>query len=184
MTEKDIVKLFVILTAAYPRFDTFSNRDTARPVIQLWTEMLADVSPEVTETAVKKLILESPYPPTIADVRQRISEIMNPDNQMSAAEAWGEVMHAIREYGYYRTNAAMQSLSPLTRTVVQQIGWSEINMSEEPDVIRGQFRMMYEQVAKRKKQETLLPPRLKETIRQIGNGGNIKALERGITHKG
>src|SRR5690606_10640790 len=129
-------------------FDTFKNKEELRPIVDLWAEMLADIPFPVVQMAVKKLILESPYPPTIADVRKRVAEIMTPpEDQINASEAWGEVMRAIRHYGYYQEAEALASMSPRAAKVARLMGWQEICHSERPDVVRGQFLKMYETVA-------------------------------------
>jgi hypothetical protein len=184
MTEKEVVKLFVLLTAAYPRFDTFSDPEKTRPVIKLWAEMLADIPYEVVEVAVKKFILESSYPPTIAEIRKQAMEIAtSPEDKIGSAEAWGEVERAIRLYGYYNEAEALKSMSPQTAKVVKYIGWREICLSEEPGVVRGQFLKMYEQLQERERKEALLPPDLKNEIQQISQQRAIKALESGTNIK-
>lgn len=184
MTEKEVVKLFVLLTAAYPRFDTFSDPEKTRPVIKLWAEMLADIPYEVAEVAVKKFILESSYPPTIAEIRKQAIEIAtSPEDKIGPAEAWGEVERAIRLYGSYMEEEALSSMSPAVARVVKYIGWREICLSEEPGVVRGQFLKMYQQLQERERKEALLPPDLKNEIQQISQQRAIKALESGTNIK-
>lgn len=180
MTERDVIKLFAILTAAYPKFDTFNNPETARPIISLWAEMLSDIPYEVAEAAVKKFILESPYPPTIADIRKQVAEIMqDPADNIDAATAWGEVVKALNHYGYYRPEEALASMSPRTAKIVRLMGWQNICMSEDPAVIRGQFIKMYEIYTQREKQEALLLQKLKQTIQQIAGGKRLELIEGG-----
>lgn len=170
MTRKETVKLFTVFTSAYPRFDTFKNPGALKPVIELWTEMLADVPYPVVEAAAKKLILESPYPPTISDVRKQVADITaDPKSKIDGATAWGEVSRAVREYGWYDPDGALQSMSPRSRKVVRSIGWKEICMCDKPGVVRGQFLKMYDSYVKRERKDALLPERLKGDIRQIGN---------------
>jgi len=161
MTKTETVKLLAIANAAFP------NMQISEATASLWNDMLGDLNFQVALAALKKLIYESPYPPTIADIWRKAVEITSPASQVTAVEAWGEVLRAIKLYGYYKPIEALNSLSPLTRKVVQQIGWQEICMSEEPDVIRGQFRMMYEQMADRQKQDLLIPDQLKKQIQAI-----------------
>lgn len=180
MTKAETVKIFAVLTAAYPRFDTFKNKESLRPVVGLWNEMLADIPFSVVELAVKKLILESPYPPTIADVRKRAVEIMTPpEDQIDGVEAWGEVMRAIKHYGYYREAEAMESMSPKAAKVAKYMGWQEICHSEQTGVIRGQFLKMYEIVANRERQDRLLPLDMREEIQRLAEGMDMKMIEGG-----
>ena len=160
MTKAEIVKLLAVISAAYP------NMQITEATVNLWHELLNDVSLSLALAAAKKLILESPYPPTIADIRKRVVEVAHPQ-QLNAAEAWGEVTKAMRFYGYYRANEAIASMSKPTARTVEYIGWANICTCEEPGVIRGQFMKMYEQVAGRERNEALLPASLKAEMKKI-----------------
>lgn len=164
---------------AYPTFYKDIASEEADSIISLWHELLGDCEALAVTMAVKKLILESQYPPTIADVRRRIADMQNP-NDITAAEAWGEVEKAIRAYGYYREGEALASMTPRTRKIVQYIGWQEICTCEEPGVTRGQFLKMYGQVLNRDKQDALLPQALKEQIKTISENMSLKLIEGGI----
>lgn len=174
MTKGETAKILAVLAASYPKFDVDDLK------VQVWHEMLGDLDYKLVQVAVQKLILESPYPPAIADVRKQVVEIMqDPDDDIDAATAWGEVIRALNHYGYYRPEEALASMSPRTAKVVRMMGWQEICMSEEPSVIRGQFMKMYEIYTQREKQEALLPPNLKQTIRQIAEGRKLELIEGG-----
>jgi len=175
----ETIKLFAIFKTAYPRFYVSQDRDETRLQIDLWTELLRDIPFAVIETAVKKLILESPHPPTISDVRKQIAEILQDPSNKDAAEAWGEVMRAIKNYGYYKPQEALASMSDRAAEVAKIIGWQEICTGEELGVTRGQFVKMYEMLTKRDKQEMVLPDGLKRAIRQIAEGQNLKLVEGG-----
>lgn len=168
MTPQETKKLFMILMVSYPKFYPAEEKDKLRLTIELWTEMLADVPFEVAQIAVKKLILESPFPPTISDVRKQIVDITNPDSKIDPSTAWGEVTRALRIYGYPRPQEALQSMSPRTRKVVESMGWQEICQADKAGVVRGQFLKMYEAYSSREKQDALLPQGMKDIIKQIG----------------
>lgn len=178
MTLEETKKIFLMLLVAYPKFDNFEGEKFDLAQV-LWTKLLEDVPYKVVDLAVKKLILESPFPPTIADVRKKISEITAPQgSEMEAAEAWGEVVAAIRKYGSYDPEAALASMSPRTAKVVKMIGFRDICMSETIGVERGQFLKMYDQIASRERQDSLLPERLKLEIQAITAKKDInQALE-------
>lgn len=82
-------------------------------------------------------------------------------------EAWAEVTKAISRYGYMQQDKAYASMSPVTRSAVEKIGWYAVNMSENPDILRAQFRQVYEICARREIEDRQLPPALKSTINQI-----------------
>lgn len=164
MKKTDTIKLLAIINTAFP------NMQITESMVELWHELLGDLEFNLAIAAVKKLILESPFPPTIADIRKRAVEIMTPaEDKIDASTAWGEVVHAIRMFGYPRPQEALESMSPRTRKVVEQMGWQEICQATEPGVVRGQFLRMYEAYSAREKQDALLPQKMRDEIKQIAN---------------
>ncbi len=171
MVRSEVAKLLAVLAAAYPRFEV--NELTER----IWFEMLQDIPYQVAQVAIKKLILESPYPPAIADVRKRAMEIVAPpEERIDGSEAWGEVIRAIHCYGYYKEAEALASMLPKTAKVVKWMGWQEICTSENVDVTRGQFLKMYQQIQARCEKEALLPDSLRAQIAALAE---TKAIEEG-----
>jgi len=172
MTKHETAKLLAVLAAAFPRFEVDDLK------VQVWHELLGDLDYGVLQLAIQKLILENPYSPTIADIRKRAAEIMTPQEEMiDAAGAWGEVVRAVRKYGYYCEAEALESMSPQVAKVVRCIGWREICLSEEPGVVRGQFLKMYQQVSEREQKMRLLPQSLRDEIQKLA--GHMKFITGG-----
>ncbi len=171
MTKGETAKLLAVLAAAFPRFEVDDLK------VQVWHEMIGDLDYGIASLAIKKLILESTFPPSIAEVRKAAVEIQTPE-QTTGAQAWGEVIKAIRNFGHYREEEALASMSPRTAYVVKCMGWREICMAEESGVIRGQFLKMYQQVAEREQKQKLLPENLQSQIRKIASvTGSIRKRE-------
>ncbi|MCX7771949.1 MAG: replicative helicase loader/inhibitor, partial [Clostridia bacterium] len=173
MVELEMCKLMTVIAAAYPRFevDEFKSR--------VWLEMLGDLPYEVAQMAVKKLIMESQYPPTIADVRQQVASLIEMSSGVKdEAAAWGEVTRAIKLLGYYREEEALASLSPMTAKVVRMIGWKEICQCEKVDVMRGQFLKMYHQHGQRERQNALLPKDFKEALVALSESMSFEGVRR------
>jgi len=172
MTKGEVAKLLAVLAAAYPKFEVDEVK------VQVWYEMLGDLEYSVANIAIKKLIMQNTFPPAIAEVRKAAIEISSPRG-LTAAEAWGEVVKAVRNYGYYRGEEALASLSPTTAQIVRYIGWREICMSEDIGVIRGQFLRMYEQIATREQEKQLLPLTMQTEIKKLAKKYNISLIEGG-----
>lgn len=165
MTKPEVIKLLAIIAAAYPNM-----KEVNEVQINIWYDCLKDIDVKVALTAIKKHILESTFPPSIADIRKQVAEITMPETaKLDGTTAWGEVLKAIKEYGYYREEEALANMSPMTAKVVKYMGWREICLSEQPDVIRGQFLKMYEILSNREKQDRLLPLDFKQNMEQIAN---------------
>ena len=67
-------------------------------------------------------------------------------------------------------------MDEITQECVRRLGFTELCMSENPNVDRANFRMIYEQVSSRKKEELQLPIGLQEGIKRI-IGREPKRLE-------
>lgn len=170
MTKKEMVIILKALKEAYKDFQVTEEKTN------LWFELLGDIDFQVAKIAVSKLILENTFSPAIAEIRKQAVEVSRPYT-LSAAEALGEVRKAIIEFGHVRPTEALESMSPLTREAVQYIGWSNICLSEEPGVERGQFLRIYEQLRKREEDQALLPESLKEQIKALSERKAVKALK-------
>lgn len=162
MTKSETVKLFVIIKSLFPRDDAFKN---ATPdMVSAWTEMLADIPFDHAKAAVKAAVATSPFPPSIAEIRDYATRLTAP-KRMSADEAWGIASECIRKYGL-QTRRASPEIETVTvvrfgdpvRTkpsgmeyeakfhcppevwkMLKHMGYADIVKSDNPDVVRGQF---------------------------------------------
>lgn len=180
MKKTDVIKLLGMLAAAYPNM-----KEVDEVMVDIWYECLKDIDIKVGIAAIKKNILESPFPPTIADIRKQVSEVTTSEkDRLDGAEGWGEVIKAIREYGYYREKEALESMSPVTAKVVKYMGWQEICHGDKIDVVRGQFLRMYDTVAERERQDRLLPMEFKRDMEQLATKNkSIQGLINGMDMK-
>lgn len=136
--------------------------------VKLWYSMLKDIPYEVLNIGIQRYIGTNRYPPTIADLRASISP-----KEQDWSEAWEEVKRAVRMYGSYNEAKALESMSPFTREIVERLGFREICLTENEDVYRANFRMAYEQGAKKRDETASLPGTLQarlNTVLQIGDG--------------
>ena len=132
---------------------------------QVYWDLLNDLDFNVAMAAGKKVLatLENPFLPMPAVFRSMALDVTG-QKAATAADAYTEVLRAIRNFGSYKQKEALESFSELTRKAVEAIGWKELCLSEEPDVIRGQFRMAYEALEKRETMNAKTPQSLKQII--------------------
>ena len=165
-------KQFSIFASAlktyYPRENLLPNTEA----IELWFAQLQDIPYEVAEASLNKWVSLNKWSPSIADIRQMAMGITQgelPD----WGEAWEEVCRAIRQYGSYRSQEALASLSPLARKTTERIGFYNLCKSENVSADRANFRMIYETLAERERKDAVLPARLKQLITQIQTKSNL-----------
>lgn len=118
--------------------------------------MLGDLDFKLCETALLELIATHTYPPQIAEIRAKCAEYNSPQLK-DAGEAWGEVQMAIRRYGYYKSDEALESLSGPVRTAAERIGFRELCLSENPEANRAHFFKIYNAIADREAQNAMIP---------------------------
>ena len=169
-------KEFAIFAMALKTYFPRENLLPTEEAMELWFQELKDIPAEVATAILRKWVDTQKWPPTIAEIRTMCSEIVQgqlPD----WGEAWREVEKAIGRYGYTAPEKALASLSPVARKAAERIGWLGICMSENTDIIRAQFRQVYEICSKREVEDRQLPTALKETIQQISGAVNAPMLE-------
>lgn len=162
MTRDNFVLMAATLQTAYPWANLFPN-DKA---MDIWYAKLADVPDELATVVVDKWIETSGKPPAISDIRRETSTIVN-GTLPTWEDGWKQVRRAIGRYGYMAEKEALASLDGLTRSTVESLGWQQICESENQDVLRANFRMVYEIMANRKKESSYLSEPTRKAIANI-----------------
>lgn len=162
MTVKEVARLLAFITAVYP------NIDIRQGTVEAWTELLGDLPYDVALAGVKKVLSQQEYPalPAVGKIRFACLDLTT-TMLPSAMEAWAEVTRAIGLYGYYRQEEAMAYMSPMVVRVVRMLGWRDICLSEEPEILRAQFRKAYEAHVTRDREVMVLPADIRKMITDI-----------------
>jgi len=170
LTNSQITSLVALAAANYPHLQ---DKDM-KPTAALWKEILSDIPFDVAKAAIIKVLSTARFFPTVAEIREACATLTNPQI-LTPAEAWGQVIKSLQNYGYYRPKEGMEALEPTVQKAVRAFGgFTELCLCENIDVARGQFLKMYDQLAKREKETSVLP----ESVRQI-MAGVAKALPGG-----
>lgn len=169
MERAEVIKLIGICSA---NFRNWPEPDKAEMMLVLWMKMLDDTEYFIAEAAVEKFLAESVYPPTIADIRARIADITI-RKEKTAIEAWDDVKTAIRKFGGYNVQGAMESLSGITKKVVDSMGFLTICRSENEMADRAHFLKVYDVLADRVRSEALMLQSTKTVINQLQHRNDI-----------
>jgi hypothetical protein len=170
MNKKEFALFASALRTYYPKEKLLPNE----PAMDLWFKQLQDIPYNVAEVMLNKWVSTNKWSPSIADIREQAIGITQGEAK-EWGEAWHDVLRAIHVYGSYREQEALESLDETTRTVVERLGFRNICLSDDIQVDRANFRMIYEQRQEREKQDAQLPPKLKALISNmplmLGEGG-------------
>lgn len=159
MTEKEFSLIALALKTYFPRDNFLPNEQAVR----LWFNQLQDVNYKFCEMAVNKWVAQNKFPPTICELREEVANIAY-GNVPTWDEAYHQVQRAISKWGYYNPEEGKAYLDDLTREVVNRIGWTKICLSESPDVIRANFRDIYNTLSQRAVKDRMIPNNLKTLI--------------------
>ena len=159
MNKKEFAIFASALKTYYPKEKILPNEQA----MELWFNQLQDIPYKVAELKLNKWVATSKWSPSIADIREQASGIIQGEGK-DWGEAWQEVLRCISKYGFYREEEALNNMDKLTRKVVRRLGFKNICLSEDIQVDRANFRMIYEQEQSKEKQAAQLPPKIKELM--------------------
>ena len=144
------------LRTYYPRENILPNIEAC----ELWYRQLSDIDYNVAMAGLVKWVLTNKWSPSIADIREMAVTVVEGDTP-DYGEAWGEVQRAIKRYGTFRPEEALNSMSPLTRMAAERIGFINICISENPVADRAQFERVYKSLAERERKDKQLTRELR-----------------------
>ena len=164
MTREETKTILAIMKAAYPNFYRDMTKEDASNTINLWSTMFADEKPQIAIEAVKSLICTLKYPPTTADVKEKIALITQPP-AMTEMEAWEQVRRAI---SFYDAQENYNSLPPMLRRLVgspnQLREWAMMDTETVQSVIQSNFMRSYKAKVAQEREYAMLPDSTKQLI--------------------
>lgn len=162
MTKMEFLKLVRSLKSVYTRDNFIPDQESA----DVWFSLLSDMDYGLLTAAAKIWILQNKFPPTVAELREQAAKILENDPDDWSAE-WEKVISCVKLFGMYRETEALASLDEMTRSCVMRVGFQNICRSENVSIERANFRMIYENMANRQREEAKLPEELRKQIGQI-----------------
>jgi len=179
MTRREALAVMAMLKTAYPTFYKDLSKEDINAAVNLWATMFADDPAYIVTEAVKSLMCTLKYPPTIADVKEKIALITQPP-AMTEMEAWDMVRRAI---SYYHANEAFRNLPPILQKIVgspnQLREWALMDVETVNSVIQSNFMRSYRAMAAREREYAMLPESTRQLIQSIAVKMDMKALTGG-----
>lgn len=177
MKKSEIIQIITLLAGNYKDISNKNDKEKAI-MLNTWYECLGDLDYNLVLQAVKKTIIESPYMPTIHEVRKNAMELVNPTTKRTGIEAWEEAYKMICN-GSYMTQEEFESHSPEVKKFFgskEQLKAYATNTEFNMDVVRSNFLKQYDVLVQRQKQEKLLPEKMQNMINGIIDNMDKKML--------
>ena len=164
MNREETKEILKVLRVGYPNFYKDLKKPEADEIIDLWSTMFTSEPVQIVIEAVKSLMCTLKFPPTIADVKEKISLITQPC-QMSEMEAWQMVKSAMN---YYNAGQTFERLPPILRQIVgspnQLREWAVMEANAINSVVQSNFMRSYKAVVAQEKERAMLPESTKQMI--------------------
>ena len=178
MSKEETIQVITLLAGNY---DSIAKKDKMQKqlMINTWQECLGDLDYQLVLQAVKKSIIDSPYPPTIHDIRKNAVEMINPTQKRTAIEAWNEAYRMICG-GLYMTQEQFEMASPEVKkffgNVRQVAELARTDIDTVNTVTKGQFLKQYDVLVQREQEAKMLPPQMQEITKQIAERMSVKMI--------
>lgn len=92
MTKKEALQILAILKAAYPSSYHNMTKEEAQGTVAVWCMQFAEMPVDIVLMAVHKLIATNKFPPSVAEVKDKISTIhWEAHNALSDGERYGNL---------------------------------------------------------------------------------------------
>ena len=152
------------LKTYYPKENILPNAQAA----ELWFLQLQDIPFETAQGILNRWASLNKWSPSIAEIRELAKEA-DVSGVPEWGDAWREAIKAVNKYGSYQVQEALNSLSPLTRRVVEQLGFKELCTTDEDTIssYRANFRDIYTKLSAKAKEELMIPEQVKSMLTAI-----------------
>jgi len=189
------------LKVAYPKFFLTTDPSEVKAQIDTWHEMFTEEPFALIAEAVKALICSLKFPPTVADIKEKLAFMLKP-KALSEMEAWHIVKKAVDNYQTCSTfegvdkngeeiiiyastvnKKTFDEMPPLIKRIVGDTGqlreWFDMDTSTFNSVIQSNFMRSYTALVKQEAEYNMLPESTKAMMAQI-EGTRMKQLEAGV----
>lgn len=171
MNKDETIAILRILKISYPQFYKDMKKEDAEDTISIWTMMFENDEPKIVTEAVKALIITNKFPPTIADVKEKINLItQNESSVMTEMEAWNIVYKSIK-YANYGSEQAFNEFPEIIKKLVgspQQLReWAIMDADTVKSVVQSNFMRSFKVRQTRDLQLQALPESTKKLIQGL-----------------
>lgn len=170
MTKADAAKLVAIVVTAYPNYDKFRDEAAVTATVNLWASMFQSDDGRIVALALNKHIATSKWPPSVAEIRELMLELMHPD-LIEPDRAWLAVSDLLYTTGEHNHGDLYLQLPPLAVRAVEAIGYYNLYEMHrscyrggKPGMDRVAFMDIYKPMYEREKQRAMTPEGLTSQI--------------------
>jgi len=170
VTKAETAKLLAYIAVAYPNGKVEPNE----PTVNLWAKFTADLPVDLAQLAVDSKIATSPFPPTIADIRESVARSMaEARGELTAGEAWGKVLAAVRKYGDNDERQVQKAREAVGEDLWEAVrligGWAYLcSTDDDVSTLSAQFERRYKAMQEQAKYRAQVPKAVQDHLKALG----------------
>lgn len=186
MTRDETIKILMIIQAAYPNYKP-PDKTVA---VNVWSEMLSDISYEQVSVAVKAYIQTdtSGFAPSIGNIREKVQFIFSEEDDLNESAAWAIVWRAICNSGYH-AEEEYNKLPPIVQRAVgsprqlREWGLMENIDGKSIVVLQSNFQRVFRIEKEREKERKKLSQNIVRLMDTIKGRGIAQSEQSAITEE-
>lgn len=101
MNKKESAQVIAMLKAGYPNFYKHLTEQDAQGIVSMWSMQFAEMPADIVLMALNKAISTNTYPPSIAEVKEKISSVHWEAYEMMSRHYKVKSL-SDEEYAYYK----------------------------------------------------------------------------------
>lgn len=125
--KKDIIDTIALLKITYPNSLKDIDENDFKVMVEVWYNDFKNTTKEDFNKAIQEIRYTNKYFPSIADIKEKLAKTKV--NLPDAEDEWQDVLRAVRQFGSWDEEGALNSLEPYTRKIVKYIGFNHICMA-------------------------------------------------------
>ena len=167
MTKQETAKIMAVLKVMYPQYYAKQDEAEQRAAVNAWHRYLADYDYRVAQAAVDMVVVSSKYPPSVAEVLEKVRAIAAPEI-LDEAEAWQRVTRAvINGGGREEFDKLPEECKAVVGSPRQLKDWGSVPEREYDTVVASNFMRLYRVRAQKAKEYAALPASVKGVLGEI-----------------
>jgi len=182
ITTLDAVALITRLQPHFPFWARTLTDQSRADLAEDWAAILGDLDAQVVKAAIAKLLsTKREFPPGIGEINETARAMLDTAKNgetMDAGEAWSRVCRAVTGFANGAAwDAALKAALPEEAVkAAEDFGLMRIRMrlEENAGTDFAQFRGMYETYARRRREQSALPPVIREQMAQLAEAWSTK----------
>ena len=180
MNKQETAQIIALIAGNYQNIAE-KTKEQKQTMLHTWYECLNDLDYNAVLSATKKCIIQSPYPPTIYDIRKNTTELMEKSNKRTSIEAWQEAYKMICK-GTYMTKEDFEKYNDDVKRFfgsVENLRSYSTNENFNIDVVRSNFINQYDKICKNIQEQKMMPTKLlklQSCINSVEDATNNKVI--------